>query len=199
MAPHHHRRSHRHSSHPPPPPHHHAEHGPHHRHPRHDHGHEPPRRHLPSSAIRGLLRPERLDALLAPWVPEEADRAFVVRCILDEGPIHHRGASYALLSLLGLVLERLPDVEPPAQAKIEGDSVAVPLRLPPHLEDRRGEDQSFPLRLPLGPLAELAPRGSGELEAIVDCLLDGPPHHTLANAAMVTIIGALLERLPKRA
>ena len=66
------------------------------------------------------------------------------------------------------------------------------MRLPPHLADEADEDQ-FPLRLALRPLELLAPAGSPELEAMVDCLTDGPPQHSLANAAMVALIDALLD------
>jgi hypothetical protein len=30
---------------------------------------------------------------------------------------------------------------------------------------------------------------------MADCLMDGPPQHSLANAAMLWLIGAALERL----
>jgi hypothetical protein len=30
---------------------------------------------------------------------------------------------------------------------------------------------------------------------MIDCLLDGPPHHALANAALVCLIDALLARI----
>lgn len=153
----------------------------------------PPRHHpLPSSAIAALIRPERLAALLEPWLPDAEDRAFVVRCIAAEGPVHHRGASYALLSLLGVLLEAAgPRAPAPG-----GDVVPVPMRIPPHLAARGHDDHHYPLEMPTAPLERLAARGSPEFTAIVDCLLDGPPHHALANAAMVCLIDALLARLP---
>ncbi|AUX34291.1 hypothetical protein SOCE836_064620 [Sorangium cellulosum] len=155
----------------------------------------PPRDHgprhapLPSSAVSALIRPGRLDALLAPWMPDAEERAFVVRCIVGEGPIHHRGASYTLLCLLGLLLEELGPDEGGAP---RGESLPVPIRLPPHLA--RGSDHDYPLALPLAPLTRLAPKGSPELAALVDCLTDGPPHHALANAAMVCLLDALFAR-----
>jgi hypothetical protein len=174
---------HRRSSRPPPRP-------DHARPPHRSAHHRPP---LPSSAIAALIRPEKIEALLAPWVPDAEERAFVVRCIVGEGPLHHRGASYALLSLLGLLLEAAGPA--PVTARPEGATVPVPMRLPPHLAPRDDGDHHFPLELPLTSLERLAPRGSPELQALVDCLTDGPPHHALANAAMVRLIDALLARL----
>jgi hypothetical protein len=119
-------------------------------------------------------------------MPDAEERAFVVRCIAGEGPIHHRGASYTLVCLLGLLLEALGAEARGAPA---GKSVPVPIRLPPHLA--RGDDHDYPLSMPLAPLTRLAPEGSPELAALVDCLTDGPPHHALANAAMVCLLDAL--------
>ena len=62
--------------------------------------HRPPHRHVPPSAITSFIDRARIDQLLAPWLPDAADREFVLRCILDEGPAHHRGANYVLLALL---------------------------------------------------------------------------------------------------
>ncbi|WP_240807719.1 hypothetical protein [Polyangium spumosum] len=169
------------------PPHHpKRHHGPHHHPP-------PPRPPLPPSTIRAFLPPQRLETLLASCIPDPADRAFVARCILEQGPTHHRGASFALLSIVSLLLERtggIPD-KPPA-----GEAVPVPLRLPPHLAEARGEDQEYPLCMPLAPLQAISGGGAPAVEALVDCLLDGPAHHALANAALVHALGALLERLP---
>lgn len=167
--------------------------------PKHHPKHHPPKHHhaapVPPTAIRALLSPERLDPLLAAIVPDPADRAFVSRCILEQGPIHHRGASFALLSLVAALLERtggFPDKLP------AGATVAVPLRLPPHLAPERDEDAVYPLQMPLTPLEAIAPRGTPAFDALADCLLDGPPHHALANAALVCALGALLERFPTR-
>ncbi len=170
----------------PPHDHHHGRKGPPRKGPPHHHHHH---RHVPSSAITGFVDRARIDALLAPWVPDAASREFVVRCILGEGPAHHRGANFVLLSLLGLLVERL-EVKGPTPG--DGD-VSVPLRLPPHLAEGH-DDDAYPLTLPTRALERLAPRGSRELEAMVDCLTDGPPQHALANAAMVALIDALLER-----
>lgn len=141
---------------------------------------------------REVLRREDVEQLLTPWLKEPADRAFVARCIVDEGPIHHRGASYALLRMLGLALAA-------AGGATEGSGEAAPitLRLPPHLQ-RGSPEQVFPLGVPLAPLERLAPRGSAAFTALLECLRDGPPHHALANAAMACMIGALLDRLEAR-
>lgn len=143
----------------------------------------------PASSARAILRHDEIDALLAPWLPDAGDRAFVVRCIVDEGPIHHRGANYALLRLLGLALAAVGGPGPQ-----RGETAAIPLRLPPH-QRRDDDERRFPLGVPLDALERLAPRDSSAFAALLDCLRDGPPHHALANAAMVCMLGALLDRL----
>jgi hypothetical protein len=159
----------------------------------------PPKQHhaapAPPTAIRALLSADQLEPLLVPFIPDAADRAFVTRCILEQGPIHHRGASFALLSLLSVLLERTGGVP---DKPVSGEAIAVPLRLPPHLAPEHDEDNAYPLRMPLAPLELIAPKGTLAFHAFADCLLDGPPHHALANAAMVCALGALLERFPAR-
>lgn len=138
---------------------------------------------------------ERLDQLLTPFLPDPADRNFVTRCILEQGPIHHRGANFALLALAATLLERTGGF--PASAP-SGPTIPVPLRLPPHLAPERDEDKAYPLHMPLAPLEALAPEGTPAFDALVDCLLDGPGHHALANAALVCAFSVLLERFPAR-
>src|SRR5690606_34314058 len=53
-----------------------------------------------------------IDAALAGIVPDPHERAFVLRCILEEGPRHHRVASWTLLRLLAAVLGELGGAEP---------------------------------------------------------------------------------------
>lgn len=151
----------------------------------------PHERHVPSSAIAGFIDPVQIEAVLAPWIPDRNDRAFVARCVVGEGPAHHRGANFVILRLLGQVLEQLPSS---ATASSEAGAVEVPVRLPPHLAREAGPTP-YPLRLPLAPLTGLVPAGSREQEAMVDCLTDGPPQHALANVAMVTLLGEILARL----
>lgn len=147
---------------------------------------------IPPSAAVAFIDPSRLDELLTPFLPDAGDRAFVVRCVLREGPAHHRGANYILLSLLGDALEAAggADVD---TLRAKG-TAPVPMRVPPHLK-RPGSMMAYPLDVPTGPLARLAPAGSFEQAAMIDCLTDGPPQHALANAVMVWLVGALLERL----
>lgn len=167
-------------------------------HPPHRPHHAPshhPHRHVPSSEISAFIDPDRIDALLRPWVPDEPARAFVVRCLLEEGPAHHRGANFVLLSLLEAVLTKLGG---PREQSGDEPTVAVPMRLPPHLARKR-EPASYPLTMPLAPLTQLAPEGSRELDAMIDCLSDGPPQHALANAAMVRLLGEILARLDTEA
>ncbi|HVY62350.1 MAG TPA: hypothetical protein VHF22_11890 [Planctomycetota bacterium] len=149
-------------------------------------------RAVPPSEVTAFIDPDRIDRLLAPWVADARDRAFVVRCLLGEGPAHHRGANYVLLALLGLLLPPASPggAAPPALAADDG-AVPVPLRLPPHLADGV-ESPDFPLRMPTAPLELLAPRASSAFAAMIDCLVDGPPQHALANAAMVALLGRLL-------
>ena len=64
----------------------------------------PPHRNAPSAAF---IDGARVDALLVGAVPDDEDRAFIVRCVLGEGPAHHRGANYVLLQLLGMIVDRL--------------------------------------------------------------------------------------------
>jgi hypothetical protein len=147
---------------------------------------------IPPAAAAPFIDSSRIDALLAPVLPDQADRAFVVRCILGEGPVHHRGANYVLLSLLGVLVEALGPLDPTSVGA--RGTLPVPMRVPPHLA-RPGSMMAYPLALPTGPLDHLAPSGSTEQAAMAECLTDGPPQHALANAAMVWLLGAALEKL----
>jgi hypothetical protein len=144
-----------------------------------------PRRRLPSSTITSFIDHGRVDALLRPWLPDDRDRAFVVRCMLDEGPAHHRGATYTLLALLGEAVRRrgaVPALDPRA--------VPVPMRVAAHHADPA--EHVYPLGVPRGALEAIAGPGSPAVDAMLDCLTDGPSHHALANAACVCLISALL-------
>lgn len=144
-------------------------------------------RHVASSTITSFIEPDAMEALLTPWIADAADRAFVVRCMLGEGPAHHRGTNYVLLRLLGLLLERVAPPAEPADAV-----VAVPIRLPPSVPGDQ-EDVDYPLRFPRRVLERLALPGTPAIAAMIDCVTDGPPQHALANAAMLCVIDALLE------
>lgn len=153
----------------------------------------PPVRHLevPLSAVSALIQSAPIDAMLARWVPEPEERAFVVRCMLEAGPVHHRGANYVILLLLAQLLERVS----PATVKPSGEELAlIPMRLPGHHGSSR-DLRSYPLRLAIAPLRHLAADDERRLGAMVDCLTDGPPQHALANAAIVNALGLLLEQL----
>jgi hypothetical protein len=147
----------------------------------------PSHRHpaIPASQLLRFLHPDRLDALLAPLLPEAAERQFIARCLIEEGPLHHRGANYALIGLLGRVVAGLD------MSAADVDSVPVPMRLPPHLAETP-ERRDYPIRLPLRGLRELAGGNEQDLDAMVDCLCDGPPQHALANVIMVALLTALL-------
>lgn len=160
---------------------------PHHRHPPH---HSPPRRDgIPASRILGFVNANQLDGWLAPLVPDVHDRTFVVRCLIGEGPIHHRGSNYILLALLGRALEARGGARP------THGGAPVPMRLPPHLIESVAEGV-YPVALPLNALRELAGGDAQQLDAMVDCLTDGPPQHALANVVMVALIESLLAQRP---
>lgn len=155
--------------------------------PPHDHEHGPHRERRHGRGP-GFIDRQALDALLVPLVPDAGDREFVARCLVDEGPAHHRGANWLLLSLVGRLLERLPGEEAVAAG------ARVPMRLPPHLQDAL-EAQDFPVTLPTRALAALAGDAPGRLEEMIDCLTDGPPQHALANVVMVALLDRALARL----
>jgi hypothetical protein len=141
---------------------------------------------LPPSAIAAFIHRDRIEALLEPWVPDRHDRAFLARCLVEEGPAHHRGANYVLLLLLDEVRRRVGGVPG------EGERQPFHMRLPPHLRDERDEPDEYPLPLPTGALAALAAGDERQLEAMVDCLTDGPPQHAVANVVMVSLLSAIL-------
>lgn len=149
----------------------------------------PHHRYVPASRALAFIDRERIDRLLSSLVPEPAEREFVTRCLVDEGPIHHRGANYVLLMLLGEALQRLPERDPLPSTEIE-----LPMRLPPHLE-KLVDRGTFPLSLPTGALRDLVGEEESHLAAAIDCLTDGPPQHALANVAMVALLERLLHRL----
>lgn len=157
----------------------------------------PHKKRVPSSAIGAFIDPSQIDALLSDVLPDDEDRAWVLRCILDEGPAHHRGANFILLSLLGRVLERLPAGVKPDPS----EEAPVPIRMPPHHRhhhhgphhERTGDDV-FPLGVPIDVLAEVSAERR-DVEPMLDCLTDGPPQHALANAAMIHLLRTILQRL----
>ena len=172
-----------------PSPHH--LHGPEPHHPRPPHErHGPGSRPIPASQVLGFVDEAGLSRSLAALLPDDGDRRFVVRCLVGEGPVHHRGANFVLLSLLLRLLSRQPQRVADASS-----GLPVPMRLPPHLADalaRDGDDGLYPLRLPTRALDELAGGDPGRRAAMVDCLTDGPPQHALANVLMVALLDALM-------
>jgi hypothetical protein len=155
---------------------------------------KPPLHHrdLAPSKVLGFVDEVRLNQVLVSLVPDAVDRSFVHRCLVGEGPIHHRGANYILLTLLTQALDALG--VPPANSQA-GDGVAVPMRLPPYLTDAV-EEGAYPIRLPTQALSKLAAGRAEQVAAMVDCLTDGPPQHALANVIIVTLIERLLASVP---
>ncbi len=158
--------------------------------PPHHHHHD----RAAASAIALVLDADRLARVLEPWVPDAGERTFLVRCIIGEGPIHHRGASYALIALAGEIAARLGVSSPPADRA----GVSVPMRLPPHLERPGVEPQVYPLRLDADGLDRLAGGKDGIRQVLTDALTDGPPHHALANVALLNLLSAILRRVEAR-
>jgi hypothetical protein len=149
-----------------------------------------PHRHRHAlSSLADAASAGRLEEALALVIPDARDRSFVARCILHEGPAHHRAASWALIAVAAAVAERVGAVP---RRRAEPDDFLVPLRLPPHL--RAEEDGAFPMLVPLAPLRSVA-RDERDVEVLADALVDGPPHHALANAALVAIFERILAAL----
>jgi hypothetical protein len=132
-----------------------------------------------------FIKPERIEELLRPLIPDQQDRDFILRCLLQEGPEHHRGANYVLLAFLGELSA--------GRQTAETDGISVPMRLPPHLQSE-GSSQNYPIKIPSRILERLATRGSRELKDMIDCLTDGPPQHSLANVVMLCLLDSLLEK-----
>lgn len=151
------------------------------------HHHKPHKRHG-SSAVTSFISIRELSHALAPWLPDEADRQFVLRCVLDEGPAHHRGSNYVLLSMLVALAQKL-GVSAPSQSPVR----PFEMRLPPHLEDEIDE-REWPLGVPVRALEALAPGDERALDAMIDCVTDGPPQHAVANVLMLHLLTAMLER-----
>lgn len=164
-------------------PRHKPHHGP--PHPKHS---PPHHRHVPSSAVSAFVDPGKLEQQLAPWVTDARAREFLVRCVVEEGPAHHRGANYVLLQLLGEVARRV------GAAPSASETLPVPMRLPPHLADD-ADDSTWPLGLPAKAVERLAAKGSRDFEAMVDCVTDGPPQHAVANVVMLNLLESILEKL----
>ncbi len=148
-----------------------------------------PPHHRARSGGRALAHVDaaRLDTGLRSLVPDDHDRAFVLRCLLDEGPVHHRGANYALVALLLELLSALG-----AEAAPAVDGSPVPMRLPPHLGGQ--DDAVYPLALDLGALRRIA----ADPGPLVGALTDGPPQHAVANVVMVDLLAAALRAAERR-
>lgn len=148
-------------------------------------------RHPPHRGAPLGLDRERLSDALAALLPDARDRAFITRCLLDEGPDHHRGASYALI-LLAAHARSLIDVD----AVAPSPGTPVPMRVSP--TRGAGETPVYPLAVPDSAVARIAADDAHLAGALAACLVDGPPHHALANAALVTLLEALIRALEAR-
>ncbi len=155
----------------------------------------PPHHHHSQSAVTKFIRPEEIEALLVPWVPDPTNRRFLTRCLVEEGPLHHRGANFVLLKLISDLANAMGAGDgrtPP------GDGLRVQMRIPPHLRQEEREETAYPIRLPVAAVERLASRGTRDFDAIVDCLADGPPQHAVANVVMVTLLHDLLDVAGRR-
>jgi hypothetical protein len=179
---------------PPRKPHDHDHQHDHHHDRRHGEGKAGPGgSHRALDAVLDAADRGRISQGLAPWLPDAGDRDFLLRCMLNEGPQHHRASNAVLLRLLVDVAALVG----PAPVDT-GPGVPVRMRLPPHLLEHNA-DARFPLEIPVNALARLAPTGSDAQRAMADLLGDGPPQHALANAAMVTLLHHVLRALEDRA
>lgn len=113
----------------------------------------------------------------------------MLRCILEEGPRHHRVASWALLRLLAAVLADVGGALPDTTT---APSEPLGMRLPPNVAGS-SDDAEFPIRIPTRMLRDVL--DPTEAELALECLRDGPPHHALANAAMTWMLQAMHERI----
>lgn len=143
---------------------------------------------VPASEIAAFIDSQMIEDLLEPWLPDAGERSMIVRCLLNVGPAHHRGSNYVLLRLLGLLIRQHGMVPNPQQCL---EMAPIRLRVPPTV-DTTSEPPAYPLGIPTSVLERLAPPGSRAWLAMIDCLSDGPPQHSLANAAMLLVIDALL-------
>lgn len=130
-----------------------------------------------------------IDTALAEIIADAGDRAFVMRCILEEGPRHHRVASWALLRMLAAVLAEVGGADRDASNE---PSEPIAMRLPPSVA-ASSDDAVFPVGVPTRLLRELMPAKDAELA--LECLCEGPAHHALANAAMAWMLQAIHQRL----
>ena len=163
------------------PPHRHPPHPPHHKH--HDRQRSAP---LPPRLV------DLLDARLAAVIPDRHDRVFALRCVLEEGPAHHRGANAALLLLM---VEAACAAGGPWPVSAEAESPRM--HLPPHLMEDQPSAR-YPVGMPRAALAAVT--GDDALtDELVGALLDGPPQHSVANALMVALLDGILTRAPGRA
>lgn len=153
--------------------------------------HGPHHRHKTVSAATRIFDRTRIEAMFSVWVPDAHDREFLVRCVLDEGPVHHRGANYVLLSLLADVLAAVGGT-----ARADDTMLGVEMRLPPHLEDEMPA-QPYPMKLSTAAVKRVAP-ASRDHDTLVDLIGDGPPQHVVANIAMVNLLEAILSTLERR-
>lgn len=131
---------------------------------------------------------DRIDAILRALVADDDERDFVLRCVLREGPAHHRGANYVLLAMLGELLDALGAT---SQPMADAETVPVAMRVPPHLA--KHAPKHYPLGIPRAPLLALAEGSDRKAREMADALSDGPPQHALANAAMVALLARALE------
>lgn len=154
-----------------------------------------PPHHAPRAAAHDRALHARIEALLRPRIPDDHDRAFVLRCLVDEGPAHHRGATVALLLLLERALARCPPAPAPVSATASAGAVTVPLRLSPHVrESLAPSDRDYPVTMPTAALRRAVGEGPAA-DRLIEHLTDGPAHHALANAVMVNLLDEILTRL----
>jgi hypothetical protein len=102
---------------------------------------------LPALTVRShmladtaFIDAEALGKALAPWLPDAAERDFVLRCVFDEGPAHHRGSNAVLLGLLLKLAEKLDRVMNDLHGAVDDDLARVDERLRLLPDEHRARD-----------------------------------------------------------
>ncbi|MBL8604654.1 MAG: hypothetical protein JNK72_22200 [Myxococcales bacterium] len=150
----------------------------------------PPRHHAPGDA---LADDPRLDDALRSLVDDPGARRFVLRCLVGEGPQHHRASNQVLVLLLAELVARLDGARP---LDASGPQLAVAMRLPPHLRGDR-DDQRYPISVPRAVLERLSDDPAA-VDAMARAVVDGPPQHAVANVVMLGLLAQCLAALEGR-
>jgi hypothetical protein len=152
--------------------------------------HPPPPEHKPKK--HKLADKHALARALAGIVVDQDDRDFIARCIAREGPPHHQGASFVIITLARQIAERMGASPSPHRGPRPS------MKVPPHHARDDNDEREFAIALPVSAIARVE-RDPERARALIECLLDGPTHHALANVAMVALLESILAELDREA